>query len=189
MRSPRMEDHPRTLLDGSARCPAGPSGCVCCLEVCLLRKRLLKASTRDRGSGALARGHGYLRTPRDRGCGSIDGIRTPVLGLERAVSQGETYARKYARDHPLPAPIHPPPAKDRKKTPRQVRDLPRGVDLPACLTGQCGNQAPPRPRRLHISYFARVGQGAGARWPVWPVSSDDRAGRSGPLSLTDIGQH
>ena len=32
-----------------------------------------------------------------------------------------------------------------RKTPRQVRDLPRGVDLPACLTGQCGNQAPPHP--------------------------------------------
>ena len=56
-----------------------------------------------------------------------------------------------------------------RKTPRQVRDLPRGVDLPACLTGQCGNQAPPRPRRLHISYFARMRQGAGARWPFRSV--------------------
>ena len=105
----------------------------------------------------------------------------PSFSLERAVSRGETYARKYARDHPLPARIHPPPAKDQRKTPRQVRDLPRGFDLPACLTGQCGNQAPPRPRRLHISYFARMGQGAGARWPSWPVSSNDRAGRSGRL--------
>ena len=33
-----------------------------------------------------------------------------------------------------------------RKTPRQVRDLPRGIDLPACLTGQCANQAAPRPR-------------------------------------------
>ena len=130
------------------------------------------------------------RLIRDTGIGP-SGV--PAIAESRARSGPRTgrawYARKYARDHPSKAQNQPPPAKGRKKTPRQVRDLPRGVDLPACLTGQCANQAAPRPRRLHISYFARMGQGAGARWPLGPVSSSDRAGRSGPMSLTDIGQH
>ena len=49
-----------------------------------------------------------------------------------------------------PKTTHRQPRTERK-TPRQVRDLPRGFDLPACLTGQCGNQAPPRPRRYTLA--------------------------------------
>ena len=56
-----------------------------------------------------------------------------------------------------------------RKTPRQVRDLPRGVDLPACLTGQCGNQAPPRPRLLNINYLEPMGQATDERWSFRPV--------------------
>src|SRR5262245_10059484 len=61
-----------------------------------------------------------------------------------------------------------------RKTPRQVRDLPRGFDLPACLTGQCGNQAPPRPRRFHDRHLAHVGQVPYARWPLGPVICTQR---------------
>jgi hypothetical protein len=47
--------------------------------------------------------------------------------------------------------ITPRQPRSQRKTPRQVRDLPRGFDLPACLTGQCGNQAPPRPRAFRLA--------------------------------------
>ena len=76
----------------------------------------------------------------------------PPIAESRARSGPRTgrawYARKYARHRPPEAIItHQRPITQRK-TPRQVGDLPRGFDLPACLTGQCGNQAPPRPRRV-----------------------------------------
>ena len=50
----------------------------------------------------------------------------PRFGLERAVSRGETYARKYARDHPSKAQNQPPPAKDRKKNPSASPRLTEG---------------------------------------------------------------
>src|ERR1700745_2780080 len=37
------------------------------------------------------------------------------------------------------------------------------------LTGQCANQAAPRPRRFHDSYLAHVGQAPYARWSLRPV--------------------
>src|SRR6516225_2605829 len=67
---------------------------------------------------------------------------------------------------PKPSQRHP---RTERKTPRQVRDLPRGVDLPACLTGQCGNQAPPRPRLLNINYLEPMGQATDERWSFRPV--------------------
>jgi hypothetical protein len=91
----------------------------------------------------------------------------PCFGLERLCRWEETYARNYARDRPLRSLNHPPPAKHPKKTPRQVRDLPRGFDLPACLTGQCANQAAPRPRPFHNSYLGPCRSSAVCPLALW----------------------
>jgi hypothetical protein len=53
---------------------------------------------------------------------------------------------------PEPTPRQP---NSQRKTPRQVRDLPRGIDLPACSTGQGVNQAAPRPASCARKSLAR----------------------------------